>query len=49
MKKLGPMAGWLALTTGFIALFFYIVLPDLKSVSTSLTVVCIINGIFFFI
>ena len=43
------MAGWLALTTGFIALFFYIVLPDLKSVSTSLTVVCIINGIFFFI
>ena len=49
MKKLGPMAGWLALTTGFIALFFYIVLPDLISVSTSLTVVCLINGIFFFI
>ncbi|MEE3346545.1 MAG: Gldg family protein [Nitrospinota bacterium] len=49
MKKLGPMAGWLALTTGFIALFFYIVLPDLKSVSTSLTAICLINGIFFFI
>ena len=43
------MAGWLALTTGFIALFFYIVLPDLKSVSTSLAVICLINGIFFFI
>jgi len=49
MKKLGAMTGWLALTTGFIALFVYIVLPDLKSVSTSLAVVCLINGIFFVI
>ena len=47
MKKLGPMAGWLALTTGFIALFLYIVLPDLKTVSASLVVVCLINAIFF--
>lgn len=43
------MAGWLALITGFIALFFYIVLPDLKSVSASLAVVCLINAIYFFI
>jgi ABC-type uncharacterized transport system involved in gliding motility auxiliary subunit len=49
MKKLGPMAGWLALTTGFVALFFYIVLPDLKTVSTSLAIVCLVNGIFFII
>jgi len=47
MKKLTPIAGWLALTTGFIALFLYIVLPELKSVSASLALVCVINGIFF--
>ena len=41
------MAGWLALTTAFIALFLYIVLPELKSVSASLALVCLINGIFF--
>ncbi len=49
MKKLGPIAGWLALATGFIALFVYIVLPDLKSVTVSLAVICLINAIFFFI
>jgi hypothetical protein len=47
MKKLGPMAGWLALTTGFIALFFYIVLPELNVLSASLAIVCLLNGIFF--
>ena len=47
MKKFTPMAGWLALTTAFIALFLYIVLPELKSVSASLALVCLINGIFF--
>lgn len=47
MKKFTPIAGWLALTTGFIALFLYIVLPELKSVSASLVLVCLINGIFF--
>ncbi len=41
------MAGWLALTTGFIALFLYVVLPDLKTVSASLAGVCLINAIFF--
>ncbi len=41
------MAGWLALTTGFIALFLYIVLPDLKTLSASLAVVCLINTIYF--
>ncbi len=41
------MAGWLALTTGFTALFLYIVLPDLKTVSASLVVVCLINTIYF--
>ena len=46
MKKFTPMAGWLALTTAFIALFLYIVLPELKSVSASLALVCLINGIF---
>ena len=49
MKKLGPMAGWLALTTGFIALFFYIVLPDLKNISASLAVISLLNGIFFMV
>ena len=47
MKKFTPIAGWLALITGFIALFLYIVLPELKSVSASLALVCLINGIFF--
>jgi ABC-type uncharacterized transport system involved in gliding motility auxiliary subunit len=49
MKKLGPIAGWLALVTGFIALFVYIVLPDLKSLSVSLAVVCLANAIFFIV
>jgi ABC-type uncharacterized transport system involved in gliding motility auxiliary subunit len=49
MKKFGPMAGWMALITGFIALFFYIVLPELKSISISLAIICLINGIFFII
>lgn len=49
MKKFAPMAGWLALITGFISLFLYIVLPDLKSVSASLLLVCLVNGIFFLI
>jgi hypothetical protein len=47
MKKFTPIAGWLALITAFIALFLYIVLPELKSVSASLALVCLINGIFF--
>ena len=47
MKKFTPIAGWLSLTTAFIALFLYIVLPELKSVSASLALVCLINGIFF--
>jgi len=47
MKKLTSMAGWLALTTGFTALFIYIVLPDLKTVYSSLAVVCLVNAIFF--
>jgi len=49
MKKLAPMAGWLALTIGFAALFIYIILPDLKSVSGSLAIVSLLNGIFFLI
>lgn len=43
------MAGWLALITGFIALFIYSVLPELKSVSGSLAAVALINGIFYVI
>ena len=43
------MAGWLALTIGFAALFIYIILPDLKSVSGSLAIVSLLNGIFFLI
>jgi ABC-type uncharacterized transport system involved in gliding motility auxiliary subunit len=49
MKKLAPMAGWLALTIGFAALFIYIILPDLKSISGSLAIVSLLNGIFFLI
>ncbi len=47
MKKLAPIAGWLTLTTGFIALFLYVVLPDLKALYVSLAVVGLINAIFF--
>jgi ABC-type uncharacterized transport system involved in gliding motility auxiliary subunit len=47
MIKLAPAAGWLALITGFVALFFYIVLPDLNSVSISLAIICLLNAIFF--
>ncbi|MEO2043988.1 MAG: GldG family protein, partial [Nitrospinaceae bacterium] len=47
MKKLGPIAGWLSLITGFIALFFYIALPDLKNIAASLAVIFLLNGIFF--
>lgn len=47
MKRFAPIAGWLALITGFISLFLYIVLPELKSVSASLALVCLANGIFF--
>ena len=43
------MAGWLALTIGFAALFIYIILPDLKSISGSLAIVSLLNGIFFLI
>ena len=46
MKKLAPMAGWMALTTGFVALFIYIILPDFKSVSGSLAIVSLLNGLF---
>ena len=49
MKKFIPIAGWLALLLGFAALFFYIVLPDLKTVIFSLTAVSISNGIFFLV
>ncbi len=41
------MAGWLALATGFIALFLYVVLPDLQALYISLAVVGLINTIFF--
>lgn len=47
MKKLALIAGWLALTTGFISLLLYIVLPDLKILSASLAVVCLINTVYF--
>ena len=40
------MAGWMALTTGFVALFTYIILPDFKSVSGSLAIVSLLNGLF---
>ena len=49
MKKFIPIAGWLSLLLGFAALFFYIVLPDLKTVIFSLTAVSISNGIFFLV
>lgn len=47
MKKLSLTAGWLALATGCIALFLYIVLPDLETVSASLAAISLINAIFF--
>ena len=49
MKKFIPIAGWLFILLGFAALFFYIVLPDLKTVILSLTAVSISNGIFFLV
>ena len=49
MKKFIPIAGWLFILLGFAALFFYIVLPDLKIVILSLTAVSISNGIYFLV
>jgi len=49
MKKFAPMAGWLALAAGFTSLFLYVVLPELKTVSASLALICLVNGIFFVI
>lgn len=49
MKKLAPIAGWLAFIIGFAALFIYIILPELKSVSSSLAIVSLLNGIFFLV
>ena len=47
MKKFSTMAGWLSLISGFTALLFYIVLPDLKTLVISLVLISISNGIFF--
>ena len=47
MKKLSPIAGWLSLIAGFTALLFYIVLPDLKILIISLSLISFSNGIFF--
>ena len=47
MKKFTPISGWLTLAFGFTALFFYIVLPNLKSLILSLTALSISNGAFF--
>ncbi len=49
MKKFVPIAGWLALISAFAALFFYIVLPDLKTLILSLTALSVSNGIFFLV
>lgn len=49
MMKFIPIAGWLSLLLGFTALFFYIVLPELKTVILSLTAVAVSNGIFFLV
>jgi len=46
MKKFTSIAGWLTLASGFAALFFYIVLPDLKVLILSLTALSISNGVF---
>ena len=46
MKKITSIAGWLALASGFAALFFYIVLPDLKTLILSLMALSISNGLF---
>ena len=47
MKKFAPISGWLTLVFGFAALFFYIVLPNLKPLIFSLTALSISNGTFF--
>ena len=47
MKKFAPITGWLTLVFGFVALFFYIVLPDLKPLILSLAALSISNGAFF--
>nr|MBC8284725.1 GldG family protein [Nitrospinota bacterium] len=47
MKNFTPIAGWLSLLSGFTALFFYIVLPDLKTLILSLSLISLSNGIFF--
>ncbi len=49
MKKFVPMAGWLSLILGFAALFFYIVLPDLKVLILSFTAISISNGIYYLV
>ncbi len=46
MKKFTPITGWLSLISGFTALLFYIVLPDLKTLVISLTLISLSNGIF---
>ena len=47
MKKFTPIAGWLSLISGFLTLFFYIILPDLKALVISLALISFSNGIFF--
>ena len=47
MEKFAPISGWLTLVFGFAALFFYIVLPDLKPLILSLAALSISNGAFF--
>lgn len=47
MKKFAPIAGWLSLLSGFSALFFYIVLPDLKTLVISSALISLLNGLFF--
>ena len=47
MKKFSTTAGWLSLISGFTALLFYIVLPDLKTLVISLVLISLFNGIFF--
>ena len=47
MKKFTPIAGWLSLTSGFLTLLFYIILPDLKTLTISLALISFSNGIFF--
>ena len=47
MKKFSTTAGWLSLISGFTGLLFYIVLPDLKILVISLSLISLSNGIFF--